>query len=321
LQPTMVVGGLGGGGDVGLAAILAGYMLGNVKVVYASFASCRPHSYPGRRIAGSLTEPLGHHPRDFEWALKQLLPDAEVYRICLGSDEPGRAALEGLEWLHKSRSPCCSLHTDIGGDGLLTGFEAGLGSFKTDSLARAALAEASRRLGWRSLVAVGGLGLEGGKKRSLLLHELAADLLYYEWRGALLGVVEPPREASWIAWSLLALNTVSVMLPLYAAALEGRREFYVEKGYSTGLHRIEWWARYVFVLDAAASCSVSPLCQAALQGRGALREWRRRGKTLAVPGEYREALRTVKSDPEGVIRDIIERRLDDGLLKRVTSSG
>ena len=55
------------------------------------------------------------------------------------------------------------------------------------------------------------------------------------------------------------LVEVSVMLPLYAAALEGKTACRVEKGYSTGLHRIDWRAKYAFILDARRSCEASPL--------------------------------------------------------------
>ncbi len=191
--------------------------------------------------------------------LSRAFPGAEVYRLCVAEGFEG--VLEGLRWLDRRYSSECTVHADIGGDGLLTEYESSLGDYGIDAVARAALAEASEELGWRSLVAVGGLGLEGGRRRELNLGELAADLLYYEGWGALLGVVEPPEDRAEIAWRLMhpGREMVSVMLPLYAAALEGKIAFRVEKGYSTGLHRSDWWAKYAFILDACRSCEASPL--------------------------------------------------------------
>ncbi len=62
--------------------------------------------------------------------------------------------------------------------------------------------------------------MEGGRQRALSLHDLAADLLYYEKHNALLSIVEPPVEAAAKAKYLLGIKRgiVSVMLPLYIAA-------------------------------------------------------------------------------------------------------
>ncbi len=308
----VVVGGLGGGGDVGLAAILAS-MLRGVRVVYASFSGCHPERYRGRRVAGSLVEPGEYHPRDFEWALSRAFPGAEVYRLCVAGGFEG--VMEGLRWLDRRYSPKCTIHADIGGDGLLTGYESSLGSYRIDSIARAALAEASERLGWKSLVAVGGLGLEGGRRRELDLGELVAGLLYYEDMGALLGVVEPPSDRAGIAWRLMhpGREMVSVMLPLYAAALRGKTAFRVEKGYSTGLHRIDWWAKYVFILDARRSCEASPLCTTARS------DWNKIWGPWSPPKPprgYLKALRKARQDPEDHLRRIVRRMLDNTLLEK-----
>ena len=316
----VLLGGLGGGGDVGLALVLSQLLVG-VEVVYASFARCSPGKYEGVRVAGALFVPARYHPRDFEWALHTLMPGTPVYRICVKAAR--EEVMEALEWLHREYGPVCSLHADIGGDGLLTGFEEGLGSYTTDTLARAALVEASSWYGWRSLLAVGGLQLEGGNRRALRLDEQVADLLYYKEKGALLGVVEPPGEAAALARALLnpGREMVSVMLPLYLASLEGRRKAVVARGYSTGVHRIDWWARYVFLLDNKKACMASPLCSAArvkwLEG---LRRWRRPSPAK----DYLFALRQAKGNPEKKLRSLIEALprltgLTDICLRPVTS--
>ena len=201
---TVIMGGLGGGGDVGLAVILSYTLRNDARVVFASFAGCSPEKYPGERAAGSLFIPRRYHPRDFVWALKALNPDLPVYRICMKTSE--QEVLGGIDWLSREYSPACTLHCDIGGDGLLTGFEEKLGSYVIDTAARAILAEASRIHGWRSILAVGGLQLEGGRQRALSLHDLVADLLYYEKHNALPSIVEPPVEAAADAKSLLGIK-------------------------------------------------------------------------------------------------------------------
>lgn len=299
----VVLGGLGGGGDIGLAIILE-HLLEGVETVYVSFAGCRPSTYPGHRVAGSLFVPIRHHPRDFEWSLKKLRPDAAVYRLCVKAERS--LVEEALEWLDRAYRPECTLHTDIGGDGALTGYEKDLGSYITDTLARAALLWAHEMLGWRSLLAIGGLQLEGGRRRFLNLEELVADLLYYEEKGALLGVIDPPPGTVQRAKAILypGREMVSVMLPLYLAALEGKTAVTISKGYSTGLHRIDWWARYVFLLDNAKACRASPLCMAArekwIQG---ISRW----SPPAPPRNYTWALRRARKNPEQALRKLIRR--------------
>ncbi len=303
---TVILGGLGGGGDVGLAVILSHALRNNARVVFASFAGCSPEKYLGERVAGSLFIPRKYHPRDFEWALKTLNPTLPVYRICIKTS--GQEVLEGLEWLAREYSPACTLHCDIGGDGLLTGFEEKLGSYVIDTAARAILAEASRIHGWRSILAVGGLQLEGGRQRILSLHDLAADLLYYEKHNALPSIVEPPVEAAAKAKSLLGIRRgmVSVMLPLYIAALEKRRTVNIEKGYSTGIHSIDWWTRYVFLLDNTETCNLSPLCRIA---RDTWLSGLKKLSRLSPPREYVWMRKKTQKNPEKMLKGVIERHI------------
>ncbi len=308
-----LLGGLGGGGDIGLIMVLE-TLLEGVEPVYVSFAGCKPRNYAGRRVAGSLFEPVAYHPRDFEWSLKMLMPGARVYRVCVKS-ERGQVE-EALEWLENRYSPNCTLHTDIGGDGILTGFEESLGSYITDTLARASLLWAREKFGWRSYLAVGGLHLEGGRRRVLNLDELVADLLYYEERGGLKAVVDPPETAVSRARALLypGREMVSVMLPLYLAALEGRTAINIAKGYSTGIHRVDWWTRYVFVLDNEVTCRASPLCMEAYKSwMPAIKDWR----LLEPPRDFKRILRRVKVNQDKHLRRLIRAYNDNEALKRL----
>ena len=308
-----LLGGLGGGGDIGLIIVLETLLM-DVEPVYVSFAGCKPQKYAGRRVAGSLFEPIAYHPRDFEWSLKKLMPEARVYRVCVKSDR-GEVE-EALEWLDDHYSPHCTLHADIGGDGILTGFEEGLGSYITDTLARASLLWATKKFGWKSYLAIGGLQLEGGKRRVLDLDELVADLLYYEEKGGLKAVIDPPATAVNRAMALLhpGREMVSVMLPLYLAALEGRTAIRIAKGYSTGVHTIDWWTRYVFILDNEVTCRASPLCMSAYEGwTPRIRNW----SPLEPPRDFKKILRRVKTDQGKHLRRLIRTYNDNGALQRL----
>ncbi len=310
---TVVLGGLGGGGDIGLALILSKLIPG-ARIVYASFADCKPVSYKGKRVAGSLYIPTSYHHRDFEWALKTLNPSLHVYRICVktGKEE----VLQALDWLAHRYKPKCTLHVDIGGDGILTGYETSLGSYIVDSMARAVIAEASEKHGWKSLLAIGGLHLEGGRRRVLDLAEQVAALLYHRAHNALLGVIDPPREAAEVARILLnpGREMVSVMLPLYIAALEGRTAITITKGYSIGRHTLDWWTRYVFIVDGKTSCNISPLCMTARRKwLAGLRGW----QTPSPPRDYLKALKQAKQDPERILRKLIREHTNNNVLREI----
>ena len=73
-------------------------------------------------------------------------------------------------------------------------------------------------------------------------------------------------EATAKAKSLLGIRRgiVSVMFPLHVATLEERRTIStIEKEYSTGIHGIDWWIRYLFLLHNTETCNLSPLCRIA----------------------------------------------------------
>ncbi|MEB3806096.1 MAG: DUF1152 domain-containing protein [Desulfurococcales archaeon] len=299
---SFIVGGLGGGGDIGLALILATRL--QTKPVFASFSGCSPDKYGGSRIVGSLFTPTTYHPRDFEWSLKRLAPKAPVYRVCLRA--PWEEVMEGVEWLISTYKPRCMLHADLGGDGLLTGYEESLGSYIADTLARAVLHEVATRHRIRSTLAVGALQLEGGRRRLFSLEEQVAAIAYYDSLGHLLGVIDPPRDTVHLAKLLLypGKEMISVMLPLYIASLEGRTAIRITKGYSTGYHKLDWWTPYVFLLDTKGTCEASPLCRSALENWiNGIANWQRPNP----PQEYTRILKRVKRDPEGWLKKVIKK--------------
>ena len=242
--------------------------LGDDDLVVTSFLNCSVGR--GRLgdlvVEGSLIRvPAGYFAdkRVFEDKLPLVAPGLEgrVYGVC--TRDPWESMVRGLRWLVGEYGPACMLHSDIGGDALLLGYEEGLGSYKTDTIARALLAEAA---GWgvRSLIAIGCLGCEGGGAE-LDVHWLAADLAYAAERGALVGVLDAPLPTG-EAEALLGLAE-SGMLPYLLAALEGRRRARISMAYLHGEYPVEPWHRLVFILDSGRHCSLSPLCAAA-RGRG-----------------------------------------------------
>ena len=270
-NPTVVLGGLGGGGDVGLAlmlARLAGIDLG--RVVVASFLKCSvERDRLGRlRVEGALIEiPEGFFAerRHFEDKLPRLFPElrGRVYGICVFS--PWRDVEAAIDYLLDEYRPGCSLHTDLGGDAALQGYEEKLGSYDTDALAKAALAWASEERGLNSIIAVGCPGCEGGGEW-LDQAELAAMLLYLDKLGAIRGVIHPPPTEAWVIEELLR-HADSGMLPLYHAALQGLSRAEVRRAYLSGVYEVKPWYPKVILLDPASSCRASPLCSQ-LIGRG-----------------------------------------------------
>ena len=178
---TLVVGGLGGGGDVALALMLARAMgVGDEDIAVASFLNCSAARSRLRALAveGSLIRIPPNSLADtrvFEDKLHLAVPGlrGRVYAIC--TRDPWSHMVQGLTRLLRDHRPGCMIHTDIGGDGAVLGYESSLGSYKTDTIAKALLAEAAEH-GVGSLVAVACLGCEGGGE----LDEtwLAASVLY-----------------------------------------------------------------------------------------------------------------------------------------------
>ncbi len=203
----IILGGLGGGGDVGLALILAEHsQLWNRLGAVVSFARCKPlrRWVFGERVSRALIRVAqGSVPsrRFFEDKIGDIVGDVPVYIVCREADVEGIA--EGLLWAVREHGVDCTLHTDLGGNSLVLGYEDRLGSYTTDTLARAALYLVSRRTGLRSIVAAGLLGGEGGGGELSLLW-LAATLALLRERGAILDLESPGPESAWPARLLLS---------------------------------------------------------------------------------------------------------------------
>ena len=77
-----------------------------------------------------------------------------------------------------------------------------------------------------------------------------------------MGAWTPSPEHATIAKRLLD-HAESGMLPLYIAAVEGRREARVSMAYLHGTYEIKPWYKHIPILDAMTHCELSPLCKAA----------------------------------------------------------
>ena len=319
-RAKVIIGGLGGGGDVALALILARAMgLRDEDIVVASFFNCSVTRGRLRSLAveGSLIRiPPGYFPdkRVFEDKLPLVAPGlrGRVYGIC--TRDPWGTMLQGLQSLIQRYRPSCLLHTDNGGDGIVLGYEDRLGTFKTDTVAKALLAEASEN-GPRSIIAAGCVGCEGGGTE---LDEawLAAGLYYAMRRGALLGALEPPLEAAKEAEQLLR-HAESGMLPYYLAALRGLKKARINMAYLHGEYPVKPWHRLVFLLDTRRHCSLSPLCTAA-KGRGAqaLRTYEK--QRPEPPRDLKEALSQAKKHGvHNIMARVAKRRLPISTLQRI----
>ncbi len=317
----VIIGGLGGGGDVALALILARAMgLRDEDIVVVSFFNCSAAQGGLRRLAvkGSLIRiPPGSFPdrRVFEDKLHLVAPGlrGRIYGVC--TMDPWSKMLQGLLHIIEEHRPSCMLHADNGGDGIVLGYEERLGTYKTDTVAKALLAEAAEQQGVKSITAIGCLGCEGGGTE---LDEawLAANLHYNARHGALIGVTEPPLTAAREAEQLLK-HAESGMLPYYLAALKGHRKARINMAYLHGEYPVKPWHRLIFLLDTQRHCSLSPLCKTA-KGRGAtpLRHYEKHRPT--PPRELKEALNQAKRHgPQTLIERIAKKKLTPQALRHI----
>jgi hypothetical protein len=269
--PVTAAGGLGGGGDVGLAlALLDAAGVGFEEAVIASFMKCNVNSdrLGDLALGGSLIRiPTGYFPsrRVFEDKIPLVESSLEgrVYGLCVKHD--WRTLVRGVEELVKRLPVRSMLSADIGGDGLVLGYESSLGSYAVDTVARALLAYASRELGVPAAVATAAVGAEGGG-RELDHGWLAATLLYLDSLGAVKASIQlSPRNLA-VARRLLK-HAESGMLPMLIAAVEGATRARICMAYLCGEYEIMPWYRVVFILDPVALCEASPLCRV-VRGRG-----------------------------------------------------
>jgi len=310
-------GGLGGGGDVGLSLMLVEeYGLWGRLGAVVSFANCRARYAAGRRVRGAVVEVeegVSADRRFFEDKLGAVGWRGPVYVVC--TRDPWGGIVDGFGWLLDRYGPRCVLAGDVGGDGLVLGYESEMGSYVTDSVARAVLAWAQRVRGVRGVVAVAAPGAEGGGG-VLDVGEIAADLLYLDRGGALLGTVVPSGRGLRVLDALLR-RAESGMLPLFAAAVRGEREARIDRAYLHGVYRVEPWYRYVVLLDADRHCALSPLCSAAY-GRGAVavERWRRPRPPRELERQYVRLRRDEKAARRALLGLLERRRGRFNLAKR-----
>ena len=245
-------------------------------------------------------------PRAFEDKLAMLEPWArETLILC--TEDPWARIEESIKWIAGRLQPDCVVSADIGGDGVLLGYERSLGSYTTDAVARAALALLAGEYGIPAYIAAGGIGAEGGGTE-LNPVELAATLETLVENGIVKGAWTPSPEHATIAKRLLD-HAESGMLPLYIAAVEGRREARISMAYLHGTYEIKPWYKHILILDAGAHCELSPLCKAA-KGRGIQGVTRWRSKQ---PGWYQDKLKRIRKtaptprDLDRIITSILDK--------------
>jgi len=318
----IVVGGIGGGGDVGLAVVLVEDRgLGRSVEAVVSFARCsRRTAPPGlERVGGALYRVvpgarLGR--RVFEDKLGAAVSWAgDVFIVCVES--PWKELVEGFELLLNRYMIECMLHADIGGDALITGYEAGLGSYRVDTAARALLTYAAEKHGIRSILAVGAAGGEGGGGE-IGLPDLAATLSLLSSEGAILGAFTPSRESLAPAWSLLR-GAESGMLPLFLRSVMGARVARINMAYLRGEYEVKPWYRYVILVDTARACRASPICVHAI-GRGVagIKRWaaRRQGLDRRVVRLYERMRSTLARSGPGPIEEAIMMIVEEHARRR-----
>ncbi len=293
----LIVGGLGGGGDVVLALMMvkaAGIDFSDISVLSFRGCSIRGDRIKDLVVEGALIEVSPQ--KGVIFASRRVFEDKihltgitprGVYMIC--TKESWGDMVKGLRRVIEDHKPSCLFHTDVGGDSIVLGYEERLGSFKADTVARALLAHASRSYGVKSFIASAAVGAEGGGDE-LSLEWLAATLEFLRSKGALSAVTTLPNEVGDIGAEFLKYAD-SGMIPILLAAMRGRREAEIDMAYLHGRYEVRPWYRYVFVLDALKHCELSPLCKLALgHGIQALRNYRREKK---VPPELKRYLRQV----------------------------
>jgi len=311
MRGRVIVGGLGGGGDVGGALVLAMQLKRmGFEPVIASFVRCSLKTVLNvEPVAGALVKVLPYSRRlkgrFFEPLVARL--GYETYAICV--EEEREKVLEGIEHLVKSKGVKAWIATDLGGDGLLKGDEPHLGSYTTDMLAEASLTEASNKLSIKAYLAVGALGMEGGGEMDP--NHLASRLLELERNGYYLGYYYPPASARWEVLDVLSTLLRSVgsgMLTIFAKAMAGvRGKTRID---SAWLHKdvvIKKWHAYLFLFDVEGVCNTSYLCSEARRGWvSGLKEWVKKRRV-----QHKEA------SLDDVVKQLLEKKLD--LVKLVAS--
>jgi len=312
MQGRVIVGGLGGGGDVGGALVLATHLKKmGINPVIASFVRCSLKTVLNvEYIAGALVKVLPHSRRLRGRFFEPLVvrQGYEVYAICV--EEEREKIMEGIKHLVNTKGARVWIATDLGGDSLLKGDEPHLGSYTTDMLAEASLASASDQLSIKTYLAVGALGMEGGGEMDQA--NLASRLLELERGGHYLGQYYPPADVKWDALDAISTLLDSIgsgMLTIFMEALAGvRGKTRID---SAWLHKeviIKRWHANLFFFDLGGVCETSYLCSEAKKGwLVGLKSWVRKRRVRHKEASLNE-----------VVKEMLEKKVD---LERLVISG
>ena len=265
MEETVLIGGLGGGGDSGGALPIALELnkLG-IRTIFAGFVNAKQRDIRG---AERITE-----------ALLRVTPDSSTRRVrffdpiissmgyetyCICSREHRKAAVEALEWLIKTYKVKALIYVDLGGDSLVFGDEPRMGSWRADTRALSVLAEIGRKGLAKTYLAVGVLGGEGGG--SISQNHLAENVMNLLRDGAYYGYYVPEGEAKEEVIQLISevLRRVpSGMLKFYLDSLRGLtglRDYNIL--YLRGRFYVKEYYKYHFFFDPVKVCGRSWLCQ------------------------------------------------------------
>ncbi len=308
-EETVIVGGLGGGGDGGGALPIA-LELGRlgVRTVFVSFVNLRQ---------GDVI-----NAEQVKWGLLKINPGSYTYKrffepriasmgyetYCLCLREPRKALVEAYSWLAERFNAKVSIHVDLGGDSLVFGDEPRMGTWRADMKALSVIAEMGKRGIVRPHLAVGVLGGEGGGEISQ--NHLAENVLRLLEEGAYYGYYEPEGE--------LRKEVISRLSELLRAVPSGMLSFYLEslRGktglkrynmlYLRGMYEIKDYYKYHFFFDPVGVCSKSWLCQQMMRkGYVSRRELEGRSIRRRPPTELEQAVKELlkkKVDLEKLIR-------------------
>ncbi len=302
----IIIGGLGGGGDVGLSAILVEEFNLHRKVsAIVSFARCNIRHgkefikpallriYPGVSLGKRVFE---DKLLRIVWWVK------EAFIVCVNN--PWNELVNALDYVYGYYKPKYMVHTDLGGDALMLGYEEELGSYKVDTVARALLYYTSMKYGVNTILAIGGIGAEGGGNEIKTL-DIAAVLYYLDQHKAILGTYIPSRESLSIAKKLLNMAK-SGMLPLFIQAVEGKKVAEIHMAYLSGSYEIKPWYRYIVFVNTSKLCSLSPLCMKALnRGMEGIKEWKKPRPPQDLEHIYKRLKRILRREGEEAINSII----------------
>ena len=304
MDETVVVGGLGGGGDGGGALPIALELerLG-AKVVFVSFVNVKQEDVKNaKQIAQGLLKvgPDSYTMRKRFFEPKIASMGYETYCLCL--KEPRKTLVKAYERLIEELNAKTLIYVDLGGDSLVFGDEPNMGTWRADTKALSVIAEMGKKGLVRPYLAVGVLGGEGGG--TISQNHLAENLLKLLEEKAYYGCYEPKGE--------LRKEVIKRLTELLRRVPSGMLTFYLDslKGL-TGLNKYDmlylhgWYVikdyyKYHFFFDPVKVCSKSWLCQQMLK-KGYVSKWEL---------EKRIIRRKPSTKLDHVVRELIKKKVD-----------